>query len=94
MLKTLLKLDSNLNGAIAHLFVEMTGQPMTTEMIAAHCLDFIKQLGAIEAQNKAASEAQAAQMAAQVPNDITPAEAPMPGVEAPQCCQEGQCNQE
>ena len=33
MLKTLLKLDSNLNGAIAHLFVEMTGQPMTTQMI-------------------------------------------------------------
>lgn len=84
MLKTLLKLDSNLNGAVAHLFIEMGPQPMTTEIIASHCLDFIKQLGVIESANKAAAEAQVAQLAAE-------AEAPMPGVE---CCKEGQCNQE
>lgn len=92
MIKTMLNLSSTINGALAHLFVECGVQPMTTEMIAAHCLDFIKQLGAIEAKNKADAEAQAAALHAQaeVQTDAAPTvESPAP------CCQAGEpCNSE
>lgn len=60
MIQQLIKLQSNINGQIAHLLVELSPSPITTGTLQEFCLDFIKQLGLMEAKNKEQQEAQAA----------------------------------